>query len=60
MEEYENLCKMGYNERLEYCFKQMQPFGYTAEEIDGAARQMLLTGRLVYPSVPNAIKRNEK
>ena len=52
MEEYENLCKMGYNERLGYCFKQMQPFGYTAEEIDGAARQMLLTGRLVYPSVP--------
>ena len=53
MEEYENLCKMGYIERLEYCFKQMQPFGYTAEEIDGAARQMLLTGRLVYPSVPH-------
>ena len=42
---------MGYNERLEYCFKQMQPFGYTAEEIDGAARRMMLTGLLVYPDV---------
>ena len=42
---------MGYNERLEYCYEQMSRFGYTQSEVEAAARQMMLTGLLVYPDV---------